>query len=53
MLGRVSDAQTMRSRLRELGADMTIFENSRWTAFRRREDIDRLAEAFRMAGVPE
>jgi adenylate cyclase len=53
MLGRVADAQVMRDRLRELGADMTLSQLGKFMAFQRREDIERYFKAFRLAGVPE
>jgi hypothetical protein len=53
MLGRVADAQMMRDRLRELGADMTLSKLRSFMAFHQREDIERYFEAFRLAGVPE
>ena len=53
MLDRIADAQMMRARLREAGADMTISQIKKWTGVQRREDVELMVEACRIAGVPE
>lgn len=53
MLGRLDDCQIMLERLREGGADMTISKLKKWTALSRKEDLEFLFDAYRIAGVPE
>ncbi len=53
MLGRVDDARTMRARLRELNADMTLSQLKNYMAYERSEDNELYSEAFRVAGVSE
>jgi tetratricopeptide (TPR) repeat protein len=53
LMGRVADAQLMRDRLRELGADMTLSQLGKFMAFQQPEDIERYFKGFRLAGVPE
>jgi hypothetical protein len=53
MLDRIADAQKMRKRLHELGADMSVSELKSFMNFQRHEDIERCCQGFRLAGVPE
>jgi hypothetical protein len=53
MLGRTADAQMMRARLHQLGADMTISQLEKYLPYQRREDVEAYLEAYRLAGMPE
>ena len=53
MSGRVEEAQEDCARIMQLNPTLSISKIKDRTPFRRTEDIERLAEAFRIAGMPE
>jgi adenylate cyclase len=53
MSGRVEEAQEDCARLMQLNPTLSISKIKDRTPFRRTEDIERLAQAFRIAGMPE
>ena len=53
MSGRIEEAREICARLMQLNPALRISRIKDRTPFRRAEDIERLAQAFRIAGMPE
>ena len=53
MSGRIEEAREICARMMQLKPALRISRIKDRTPFRRAEDIERLAQAFRIAGMPE
>jgi hypothetical protein len=53
MIGRVEEARRARDACLKIEPSLQISGIARRTPFRRPQDIEKLAEAYRIAGVPE
>jgi hypothetical protein len=53
MVGRVDEARRARDTCLKLEPTLCVANIGRRTPFRRLQDIEKLAEAYRIAGVPE
>jgi hypothetical protein len=53
LAGRPTEAQKNMARLRELYPTLRVSNVKEWAAFRRPEDLARLEEGLRKAGLPE
>ena len=51
--GRLDQAREMMRRLRDIDAVMRLSNVKEFAPFRREEDVERLTEGFRLAGMPE
>jgi hypothetical protein len=53
MSGRIGEAQKIRARILQLKPALRISQIKESTPFRREADFERLAQAYRIAGMPE
>ena len=53
LAGRPAEAQKTMARLRELYPTLRVSNVKEWAAFRRPEDLAKLEEGLRKAGLPE